>query len=369
MKYFTLLLLLIIVSPVLKAQNEDCDGDAVQMSLGNSWLEAKRSWFGPNCMAVALNKAINSGFPLTLATGEQVPTIDVFQPTSCNTTVGCWQGITRGSYNPVSSPIEATGGALIYSRPAYVQCSGNTVTLIFYSTPIDTTWIPYDDAKLQEELTDEYDKWDEIVLSLQKHNEEGITYYKLVGTINLKETPIEPSALGEAIQYYFNFTCDGLIDRTDKIGWEELDHIRDTKQTYYSRGAMSALLGLSDNYAAKQSKSKEGSWSFSYDEGARHYWIDNEGTHLRLSYKIKADAKKLEAVAAKMTAWVKDNPFKNGVTTAIKHNGGDQYWMYTECKYGDKTGSDIFEDCYEEFVNKYTEKFQEEVEDAADDIE
>ena len=35
---------------------------------------------GPNCMAVALNKAINKGFPLTLATGEQVPTIDVFQP-------------------------------------------------------------------------------------------------------------------------------------------------------------------------------------------------------------------------------------------------------------------------------------------------
>jgi hypothetical protein len=366
MRVIIIIAAVIFVCVVSLAQNDDCDPPAsMSFSHGNSWLESKKSVFSINCMLQAINKVHSDAYGVAVVKGVSIQNIISFESVECASPVGCWKSTASGMYKPIK--FEATDELLVYSRPVLIQSTGKLITLTFYSVGIDTTWVQYDDEKLKNELFSEYDKYDkDIALSLTKYIEEGSVYYKLVGTVNPETRPIEPSALGEAMTYFFSTIGWGLIDQIDKMEHDELKRLRNTKQSYYKRGAIEALLSLY-GFGQKNTTAKEGAWSFSREQGAKSYWVDNYGDQLKLYARIKVEEKKLEAVVAKMSEWVKKNPFKNGISTQVEKSG-NQYWMNTICKLGDKTGEDISEDYREKFFDTYCEDFFEEVKDVADDL-
>lgn len=347
---------------LLTAQNDDCD---ISTTLGNSWLESKRSFFGLNCMAVAINKLHNDTYPVATLKGVTVSNIALFSSMSCGGFLGCWQSTTSAMYIPIQ--YEGLNEFAVYSRPVFIQSTGKQITLTLYSIPIDTTWVQYDDEKIKKELFSEYDKYDDdIAMTLTRHFETGVLYYKLVGIVDPVKRPIEPSALGEAMGYFFYTTGKGLIDQLTKLDFEALKRLRNTKQAYYKRSEMKALLNMYD-YDVKDSKIKEGEWTFSKSEGKKWCYIYNDGTTLTFFLNIKADEKIAAKVAATMEDWVKRHQFKNGTSTVVEKSGS-YYWVKTFCALGEKEGNDIVEDYYEAFFNDYGDDVVDEVEGIVDDL-
>jgi len=344
------------------AQSDDCD---VSTSLGNSWLESKRSFFGVNCMGQAINKLHNDTYPVATVKGVAVPNIALFTTMSCNGFLGCWQSTTSSTYIPIK--YEGSDEVGVYYRPVFIQSTGKEITLTLYSIPIDTTWVQYNDEKIKKEFFSEYDKYEEeIAPSLTRHIENGVMYYKLVGVINPVARPIEPSALGEAMGYFFTMMGKGLVDQITKLEFAELKRLRKTTLPYYKRGSMRALLNMYD-YDVKDSKIKEGEWTFSKSDGKKWCYIYNDGKVLTFFLNIKSDGKIADNVALKMGEWVKRHQFKNGVSTNVEKSGG-YYWVKTVCSLGEKTGEEITEDYYKEFFNDYGDDVVDEVEGVIDDM-
>ena len=360
MKYLAVFLLM--TASMLFAQQDDCDNS---FALGNSWIESKRSFFGVNCMSLAINKLHNDTYPVATVNNAAVPNIALFTRISCNGFVGCWQSTTSAMYETIQ--YEGSNETAVYTRPVFIQTTGKSVLLTLYSVPIDTTWVEYDDKKFRKELFSEYDKYDDVMnVTLTKHFEDGLVYYKLLGTIDFAAHPIEPSALGEAMTYFFYTTGKGLMDQISKKEFEELKRLRKTKLPYYKRGAMQAMLNMY-GFAVKDSKVKEGEWTFSKSEGKKWCYVYNHGDTLTFFLNIKADEKIAGQVASKMETWVKNHQFKNGVSTNVEKSGG-YYWVKTICTLSEKTGEDINEDYNEAFFNDYGDAIIEKIHDVVDDV-
>jgi hypothetical protein len=216
-------------------------------------------------------------------------------------------------------------------------------------------------------LLDEFDKYeDEIAVSLTRHQEDGVLYYKLVGIIDPVARPVEPSALGEMMGYFFSGMGRGLMSAITTREFAELNRMRKSKQPYYKKGAMRALLNMYD-YDVKDSKVPEGEWTFSKSDGKKWCYIYNDGTTLTFFLNIKAEEKIADKVAQKMEEWVKKHQFKNGTSTVVEKSGG-YYWVKTFCALGKLEGDDIVEDYYEAFFHDYGDDVVDEVEDIVDDM-
>jgi hypothetical protein len=316
-------------------------------------------------MAAAINKLHNETYPVATVKGVVVPNIALFSSMSCTGFLGCWQSTTSAMYIPIQ--YEGSNEIAVYSRPIFIQTTGTQIILTLYSIPIDTTWVQFDDEKIKKELFSENDKWDDdISMSMTRHDESGSVYYKLVGIVDPVKRPIEPSALGEAMGYFFYMTGKGLMDRITELEFDALKRLRKTKQSFYKRGEMRALLNMYD-YDVKDSKIPEGEWTFSKSEGKKWCYIYNDGTKLTFFLNIKADEKIADKVGAKMEEWVKKHQFKNGTSTVVEKSGG-YYWVKTFCMLGDREGNDIVEDYYEAFFNDYGDDVVDEVEDIVDDM-
>lgn len=369
MKTFAFLFLFAAVSSIATAQADDCDPNNV---VSNSWFEGKRKEFGPNCLQLAVNKimSLNYGGMVNISLGgganKTVPTIDPFEKVTCNLPGGCWKTTLRNMYRSIATYHDETYRP-IYSRPLFVENFGSKIVLTTYSTEIDTTWLKYDDAEIMKYIPEQFDApdEDELEVTLAKYAEDGKVYYKLVGIITPSKEPIEVSTLAELMYAFCSGWTFHLIQRLNDIEINYCWSLKYIKHPYFKRKEMEGLLGLG-NFSAKGS-AKEGSWSFTKMQGKKSCWIDNDGDKLTLYLRINADEKILAKVAEKMEAWVKKNPFDNGISTEIQKSP-KQYWVKTVCKIGDVKGDEIREDYYDEFFNDYGDEVIDEVEDIVDDL-
>ncbi|MBS4027472.1 MAG: hypothetical protein KGZ58_02450 [Ignavibacteriales bacterium] len=362
-KYIFITVFFVLSLSISFSQEDDCDPNILAY---NSWLESERSEFGPNCMQLAFNKvhALNYGMMVNVDAGggarHQLNTIDEFKPVQCNSKIGCWKTTLRNSYRSMITYHDPTIMS-VFARPMFLENEGSKIILTTYSTEIDTVWLSYNDEEVYNYIIEQIDEEDEMKITLQKYGEEGKAYYKMTGVISPAEEPIEPTNLAELIFNFSNNWIYHLVDKVNNVEIEYIHALKKKKHPYYKRKEMEGLLDMM-NFAAKGS-GKEGSWSFSKSGGKKSCWIDNDGDNLKLWMQVKAESNKLEAVAAKVTQWVKKNPFKNGSITEIVKSGSD-YWVKTECKLGSVTGEEIIEDYYQEFFNDYGDDFIDEVDDA-----
>ncbi|MCK9409521.1 MAG: hypothetical protein WCX28_08945 [Bacteriovoracaceae bacterium] len=168
----TILTIVFLSFSILVAQEDECD---VSSSLGNSWLESKRSYYGVNCMLAAINKLHNETYQVAEVNGVGVPNIALFTRMNCSGFLGCWQSTTSAMNQTIK--YEGSGEVAVYSRPVFIQTTGKLITLTMYSSQIDTSWVQFEDEKIKKELIDEYDKYEnEIAVSLTRHVDSGVLY-------------------------------------------------------------------------------------------------------------------------------------------------------------------------------------------------
>jgi hypothetical protein len=351
------------------SQDDDCDPNS---NTGNSWLESKRKEYGPNCMQYVMNRIGSTDFAtaITVKMGNgsvsEVPTIDPFKKVSGSAPRGTWASTIRQTYRSMNTYHDPTD-VPVYARPVFIEHYGNRLVVTSYTTPIDTTFVEYNDEAIKKYVSDEADVPKGIEISLTKHVEEGKVYYKASGVISPSTKPIEPSNLAEMIVKFCNSWMFNLIHKVNDIEIEHIHGLKKKKNASYKKEELERLYNVSR--FSGQGGGKEGTWSWNQSSGKKTCLVENDGNEIRIYIEMKAEVRKLDQILEKMKEWVKKNPFDEAkATEAIKNYAGNRYWVKAVIDPSKFTGEDLLEDVFQEFFDDYTNDVLDKIIDIADDI-